>query len=120
MPLELKALAVLKKPARDLPARVIRSAARTEASKGIKLQRDEFKDFGLLGEWDEGAGYWTMAWEYEKRQLGVVRDMVGKGTTRYFFRAVSQDLKRMRVMFRIDHESSSTHALLTIIKNGIG
>jgi isoleucyl-tRNA synthetase len=77
--LELKALAVLKQPARELSPQQIRAAARAEAERGIKLQRDEFREFGLLGEWDEGTGYRTMSWAYEKRQLGVVREMVRKG-----------------------------------------
>jgi isoleucyl-tRNA synthetase len=51
----------------------IRSAARKEAEKGV----EEFKSFAVMG--DFAKPYRTMDWSYEKRQLEVVRDMVGKG-----------------------------------------
>lgn len=77
LPLELKALAALNKPASELTPQQIRRAARKEAEKGIATQTGEFKSFAVMGEWDEP--YRTMDWSYEKRQLEVVRDMVKKG-----------------------------------------
>jgi isoleucyl-tRNA synthetase len=55
----------------------IRSAARKEAEKGVEVQTEEFKSFAVMG--DFAKPYRTMDWSYEKRQLEVVRDMVGKG-----------------------------------------
>lgn len=68
-----------------LSPQTIRAAARAEAEKGVEVQRVEFREFGLLGEWGAtgpgttGGGYRTMDWSYERRQLGVVREMVRKG-----------------------------------------
>ncbi|GAA5862969.1 hypothetical protein JCM3774_006704 [Rhodotorula dairenensis] len=77
LPLELKALAALGKPASSLSPQQIRRAARREAEKGIKVQTGEFKTFAVMGDWKNP--YRTMDWSYEKRQLEVVRDMVKKG-----------------------------------------
>lgn len=78
LPLELKALAALDKPASALLPQQIRSAARKEAEKGIKVQTGEFKTFAVMADWENP--YRTMDWSYEKRQLEVVRDMVKQGT----------------------------------------
>lgn len=43
------------------------------------MQSSEFREFGGLGAFEKGQGYRTMDWSYEKRQLGVVREMVRKG-----------------------------------------
>lgn len=43
------------------------------------MQSSEFREFGGLGAFGEEEGYRTMDWSYEKRQLGVVREMVRKG-----------------------------------------
>lgn len=79
LPLELKALAKLKKPASSLAPQQIRSAARAEAEAGIALQAGEFKEFACLASFDGHAAYKTLNWSYEKRQLQVARDMVSKG-----------------------------------------
>ncbi|KWU46368.1 isoleucyl-tRNA synthetase [Rhodotorula sp. JG-1b] len=77
LPLELKALAALDRPASSLSPQQIRRAARKEAEKGIRVQTGEFKTFAVMGDWEHP--YRTMDWGYEKRQLEVVRDMVKKG-----------------------------------------
>ncbi|GAA6026796.1 hypothetical protein JCM8097_005868 [Rhodosporidiobolus ruineniae] len=77
LPLELKALSALGKPASSLTPQEIRAAARQEAEKGVAVQQDEFRSFAVMGDWRKP--YRTMDWSYEKRQLEVVRDMVGKG-----------------------------------------
>ncbi|GAA5868985.1 hypothetical protein JCM8547_003242 [Rhodosporidiobolus lusitaniae] len=77
LPLELKALSALGKPASSLTPQEIRAAARKEAEKGVELQTGEFKSLAVMG--DFANPYRTMDWSYEKRQLEVVRDMVGKG-----------------------------------------
>lgn len=84
LPLELKALSTLKLPASSLTPQLIRKAARAEASKGVAIQEEEFRMFGGLGAFGTGEGYKTMDWCYEKRELGVVREMVRKGL---FFRS---------------------------------
>lgn len=79
LPLELKALSALKAPAGTLTPQMIRAAARKEAQKGVAVQSAEFREFGGMGAFGDVEGYYTMEWGYEKRQLGVVREMVRKG-----------------------------------------
>ncbi|SGY40964.1 BQ5605_C003g02452 [Microbotryum silenes-dioicae] len=76
LPLELKALSTLGKPASSLTSQQIRSAARKEALAGVELQTNEFKTLGVMADWE--GKYETLRWGYEKRQLGVVREMVRK------------------------------------------
>lgn len=79
LPLELKALSALKQPASSLTPQAIRAAARKEAEKGIEVQGEEFRSFCGIGAFDDKDAYKTMNWQYERRQLQVVREMVRKG-----------------------------------------
>lgn len=72
-------------PASKLTPEVIRAAARKEAEKGISIQAEEFRTFACMGSFDEKDAYKTMNWAYEKRQLGVVREMVRKGQSATIF-----------------------------------
>jgi len=80
----------LKQPASSLTPQQIRSAARTEAEKGIELQKGEFKSFAVMGDWENP--YRTMDWSYERRQLEVVRDMVRKGECTFSYLSSDEDL----------------------------
>ncbi|SCV66957.1 BQ2448_5603 [Microbotryum intermedium] len=77
LPLELKALSALGQPVSSLTPQQIRSAARKEALAGVQVQTHEFKTFAVMADWE--GRYETLQWAYEKRQLGVVREMVSKG-----------------------------------------
>ncbi|KAL1305248.1 hypothetical protein AAFC00_002163 [Neodothiora populina] len=55
----------------------IRKAARQLASKTIEEQKNAFRSWGVMGDWD--APYKTMDPDFEIRQLRVFSDMVEKG-----------------------------------------
>lgn len=55
----------------------IRKAAKELASRTIEEQKNAFRSWGVMGEWD--APYKTMDPDFEIRQLRVFRDMVEKG-----------------------------------------
>lgn len=55
----------------------IRKAAKELATKTIEEQKNAFRSWGVMGEWD--APYKTMDLDFEIRQLGVFREMVAKG-----------------------------------------
>ncbi|GAA5903873.1 isoleucine--tRNA ligase ISM1 [Sporobolomyces salmoneus] len=124
LPLELKALSALKKPASSLTAQEIRSAARKEAEKGIELQKGEFKSFAVMGDWDNP--YKTMDWSYEKRQLGVVKDMVGKGLIVSHNRPTLYSpssrtaLAEAELEYRDDHVSRSVYVAFPVASLGEG
>lgn len=132
LPLELKALAALKKPAAALSPQQIRAAARHEAEQGIELQKREFQSFAVVGDW--ANEYRTMDWKYEKRQLGVVKDMVSKGE-RDCFRFLSEmpcsaATRRRRVRslgfayalpepeLRFDRVAQPTNVVLAFVAHG--
>lgn len=74
LPIELKAKAA--KAAGDDPL-AVREAAAAFASGAIAEQREEFRRWGVMGDW-EGA-YTTMQPEYEARQLELFGQMADKG-----------------------------------------
>jgi isoleucyl-tRNA synthetase len=101
LPIELKALQQPKTPgkqaksSKDSPAQEakaaahasskmsaseIRTAARKLASETVEVQKKSFREWGVMGEWDEP--YTTMSADFETRQLGVFREMVRKGRTK--------------------------------------
>ncbi|KAK5676575.1 isoleucine-tRNA ligase [Elasticomyces elasticus] len=55
----------------------IRRRARKLATDTIEVQKQSFREWGVMGEWDEP--YKTMDKDFEVRQLGVFREMVKKG-----------------------------------------
>ncbi|KAK5723979.1 isoleucine-tRNA ligase [Elasticomyces elasticus] len=55
----------------------IRRRARKLATDTIEVQRQSFREWGVMGGWDEP--YKTMDKDFEVRQLGVFREMVKKG-----------------------------------------
>ncbi|BGP46250.1 isoleucine-tRNA ligase [Rhodotorula kratochvilovae] len=122
LPLELKALSALKKPASSLSAQEIRAAARTEAEKGIEIQSAEFRSFGVMGDWDRP--YRTMDWKYERRQLEVVRDMVGKGLIVTHHRPTLYSpssrtaLAEAELEYREDHVSRSVYVEFPVAELG--
>ncbi|GAA5931611.1 isoleucine--tRNA ligase ISM1 [Sporobolomyces koalae] len=124
LPLELKALSALKKPASALTAQQIRAAARKEAEKGIELQKGEFKSFAVMGDWNNE--YRTMDWKYEKRQLEVVRDMVHRGLIVSHNRPTLYSpssrtaLAEAELEYRDDHVSRSVYVAFPISSLGEG
>lgn len=63
--------------ARQMTATEIREVARKLASETIEMQKQSFREWGVMGEWDQP--YKTMSKDFEMRQLGVFREMVRKG-----------------------------------------
>lgn len=63
-----------------LSAGEIRRRARKLATQTVETQRNSFREWGVMGEWD--GPYKTMDQDFEIRQLGVFREMVKKGEVR--------------------------------------
>ncbi|GAA5896774.1 hypothetical protein JCM5296_002998 [Sporobolomyces johnsonii] len=122
LPLELKALSALKKPASTLTPQEIRAAARKEAEKGIEVQKEEFRSFAVMGEWERP--YKTMEWGYERRQLEVVREMVRKGLIVTHHRPTLYSpssrtaLAEAELEYRDDHVSRSVYVAFPVSSLG--
>ncbi|GEM11661.1 isoleucyl-tRNA synthetase [Rhodotorula toruloides] len=122
LPLELKALSSLSTPPSSLTPSQIRSAARAEAEKGIEIQKEEFRSFAVMGDWERP--YRTMDWEFEKRQLRVVRDMVGRGLVVTHHRPTLYSpssrtaLAEAELEYRDDHTSRSVYVSFPVHEVG--
>lgn len=55
----------------------VRKLAAKLAKKTIEEQKDGFKSWGVMGDWDNA--YKTLDKDYEIGQLGIFREMLGKG-----------------------------------------
>ncbi|KAI9726880.1 MAG: isoleucine-tRNA ligase [Chrysothrix sp. TS-e1954] len=76
LPIELKALR-MQKHKTQLGASEIRDAARSLAVNTIDEQKKAFKNWAIMGDWDNA--YTTMTWHYELAQLRTFKSMVEKG-----------------------------------------
>ena len=76
LPIEIKALQsqdahILMRPVK------IRDAARQLATRTVEEQKQNFREWAVMGDWDNA--WETMQREFELKQLGVFKDMVQKG-----------------------------------------
>ena len=89
LPIELKALQgkdASKGANESLSAAAIRKAARKLAERTIREQMKGFRSYGVMADWDNR--WKTMDKDFEKRQLGVFREMVEKGLVYRRFKPV--------------------------------
>lgn len=77
LPIEIKALQAQKKELEHADAVSVREAARELAAKTVEEQKKGFKEWAVMGDWDDA--YKTMEKEFEIRQLNVFKDMFEKG-----------------------------------------
>ena len=73
LPIELKAV----RKGKGLAAGAIRERAGKLARETVEKQKESFKGWGVMGEWDQA--YLTMEAGFERRQLEVFRTMSAKG-----------------------------------------
>ncbi|KAF2793802.1 isoleucyl-tRNA synthetase [Melanomma pulvis-pyrius CBS 109.77] len=76
LPIEIKALQAQKKDANSDPVSV-RAAARDLATSTVEEQKSGFKEWAVMGDWDNA--YKTMERDFEIRQLEVFKQMFEKG-----------------------------------------
>lgn len=115
LPIELKALQGEKDAGLaangPVSAAVIRNKARKLAGKTVKEQMKGFRGFGVMADWES---HWkTMDKEFEKRQLGVFREMVDKGLIYRRFKPVywspstGTALAEAELEYKEDHVSAA-------------
>eukprot|EP01129_Flabellula_baltica_P006989 TRINITY_DN2671_c0_g1_i2.p1 TRINITY_DN2671_c0_g1~~TRINITY_DN2671_c0_g1_i2.p1 ORF type:complete len:821 (+),score=168.68 TRINITY_DN2671_c0_g1_i2:60-2465(+) len=77
LPIELKALEILKEKGKKIGPLSIRTAAKKFAAQQIEIQKKGFRRYGIMGDWENP--YKTMSKEYETHQIDVFYEMVKKG-----------------------------------------
>ncbi|KAL1920073.1 uncharacterized protein VTP21DRAFT_1219 [Calcarisporiella thermophila] len=123
LPIELKALSELKHGARSmLSPNEIRETARQCALNAIQIQKKEFMDWGVMGDWDKP--YRTLDKDYEVRQLKVFYEMMKKGYIYRQYKPVywspssKTALAEAELEYRDDHRSQSIYTKFPIV--GLG
>ena len=76
LPIEVKALQALHKTHESLGPVAVRQVARALAEKTVDEQKQGFKQWAVLGDWDQA--YRTMDTDYILRQLDVFKAMVSR------------------------------------------
>lgn len=77
LPIEVKALQAQKKDAAQTDPVSVREAARELATRTMEEQKKGFKEWAVMGDWDNA--YQTMERGFELRQLQVFKTMFEKG-----------------------------------------
>lgn len=125
LPIELKVLASMddketgSRPG-SVGAAVIRARARELAHKAVDMQETEFREFGIMADWRNR--WMTMDKEFEKRQLGVFREMVDNGLIYRRFKPVywspstATALAEAELEYRDNHVSTAALVKFPLVK----
>lgn len=116
LPIELKVLEDQKKAGKldnagPVTAAVVRKTARKLAEKTVTQQMKGFRGYGVMADWENR--WKTMDKEFEKRQLGVFREMVDKGLIYRRFKPVywspstGTALAEAELEYKNDHVSTA-------------
>lgn len=110
LPIELKALQQQGERATS-DAVGIRAAAKDLAAKTVQDQKQAFRKWGIIAEWDNA--WTTMDRDFEIRQLGVFQEMAAKGLIYRSFKPVywspssTTALAEAELEYRDDHVSTA-------------
>ncbi|KAL8703842.1 MAG: hypothetical protein Q9201_002992 [Fulgogasparrea decipioides] len=118
LPIEIKALERLKKQRatrsdESIDPILVRHAARELAEDAIATQRHEFREWGIMADWNNA--WKTMDWDFELRQLEVFSGMVKAGLIRRRFKPVYWSpssrtaLAEAELDYRDDHCSTAAY-----------
>lgn len=125
LPIELKALASKGTSGTAdrsgmADAAMIRASAREMAHNTVGTQVTEFREFGVMADWERR--WTTMDKEFEKRQLGVFREMVDNGLIYRRFKPVywspstGTALAEAELEYRDDHVSTAALVKFPLVK----
>ncbi|KAL4919069.1 tRNA synthetases class I-domain-containing protein [Aspergillus aurantiobrunneus] len=123
LPIELKALEARKDVQEEdgsVGAAVTRKIARNLAERTVKKQMNGFRGFAVMADWEN---HWkTMDKNFEKRQLGIFREMVEKGLIYRRFKPVywspstGTALAEAELEYKEDHVSTAAVVRFPLVK----
>ncbi|KAG8862966.1 isoleucine-tRNA ligase [Tulasnella sp. 330] len=125
LPIESKALEELKAGHEQVPPAKIREMARKVASRAIDIQREEFKQFGIMADWSDQGTYRTFDHDYEIRQLRVFQELVRKGLIYRHYRPVywspssKSALAEAELNYEDNHRSFTVYVKFPVVKSGL-
>lgn len=115
LPIENKILQKLGKRPQELEPDVIRREAEAFAKQEMKVQQDQFRQFGVMADWTPESTYRTLDHDYEMRQLRIFQKMVEKGLIYRHYRPVyyspssSSALAEAELTYNAKHVSHSVY-----------
>ncbi|KAL3469355.1 tRNA synthetases class I-domain-containing protein [Aspergillus californicus] len=123
LPIELKALEARKDLTTEkgpVEAAVTRKIARNLAGRTVTKQMKGFRGFGVMADWES---HWkTMDKDFEKRQLGIFREMVEKGLIYRRFKPVywspstGTALAEAELEYKDDHVSTAAYVKFPLVQ----
>ncbi|KAF9254893.1 isoleucyl-tRNA synthetase [Marasmius fiardii PR-910] len=127
LPIENKSLQELGKDSINASPNTIRKAAYSTATREIASQKVQFKEFGIMADWDsDSSTYRTLDHRYEMRQLQIFRKMVEKGLIYRHYRPVHYSpssrsaLAEAELVYKDDHVSHSVYVTFELDKRILG
>ncbi|KIK70190.1 hypothetical protein GYMLUDRAFT_34677 [Collybiopsis luxurians FD-317 M1] len=116
LPIENKALQELGQDPSNVPPSTIRAAAHAVAAREITSQKEQFRQFGIMADWDsDESTYRTLDHEYEMRQLRIFEQMVNNGLIHRRYRPVHYSpssrsaLAEAELVYKDNHSSLSVY-----------
>jgi isoleucyl-tRNA synthetase len=119
LPIEVKALQALQKHHDDMGPVAVRQAARQLAERTVEEQKKGFKEWAVMGDWDNA--YKTMDKNFEMRQLGIFKEMVERGLIYrmrkpvYWSPSSGTALAEAELEYDEKHESTSAFVAFPVI-----
>jgi isoleucyl-tRNA synthetase len=124
LPIEIKALDKQRANAKDgdaaLDAIGIRRAAQSLATKTVKEQMKNFREWGVMADWDKA--WKTMDKSFEIKQLGVFQEMVKRGLIFRRYKPVYWSpssrtaLAEAELEYKDDHVSTAAYVRFPLTK----
>ncbi|KAI5452982.1 isoleucine-tRNA ligase [Naganishia albida] len=121
LPIEHKALKALGKSHLKLSPLEVRHVARKTAMEAIQDQREEFRQLGIMADWDsETETYRTMDQAYEIRQLNLLKSMVQnnlilhRSRPTYYSPSSRTVLAEAELSYKDDHKSHSAYVYFSV------
>ncbi|KAJ4468812.1 tRNA synthetases class I-domain-containing protein [Lentinula aciculospora] len=121
LPIENKTLQELGKDSSTVPPSSIRAAAHAVAIREISSQKEQFRQFGIMADWDDDAStYRTLDHSYEMRQLRIFEQMVTNGLIHRRYRPVHYSpssrsaLAEAELVYKENHTSHSVYGTFVL------
>lgn len=126
MPIEHKALKNLGKSHLELSPSEIRNEARKMALEAIETQKEEFRQLGIMADWDAHKGtYRTLDHDFELRQIGLLKRMLERGLLQhrkrptYYSPSSRTALAEAELSYDDNHKSQSVYVYFKVPQDGM-
>ncbi|KAJ3927300.1 MAG: Aminoacyl-tRNA synthetase, partial [Lentinula lateritia] len=121
VPIHHTSLNSVQKDSSNVPPSTIRAAAHAVAVREIASQKEQFRQFGIMADWDNNAStYRTLDHSYEMRQLRIFEQIVNNGLIHRRYRPVHYSpssrsaLAEAELVYMENHVSHSVYVTFVL------